>query len=247
MLRLLYRRVLHAIDNHGLRGAILRAIHRRPSGASIEPEPTRPEVSIHPFDLRHGADTSGYVPGEALDTGSAAGLYNTAYYGISPSTLIQAIAAIPIDRTHYTFVDLGCGKGRALLIAAQQRFKHVLGVELAPELAAIAQANARTHTNITIQTGDAATVTYPAGPLVVFAYHPFLAPLLRRVLTNLVRQSNHRDIYLLCANPTYTRVFRRFPTLQQQWSKNLALSAEDAAADRHGITAERYTLFHLSQ
>ncbi|ADW70654.1 class I SAM-dependent methyltransferase [Granulicella tundricola] len=241
-MRLLYRLLLHAIDNHGLRGTILRAI-RPPRQSTAAPEPSSPEV--HPFDQRHHTDTSGYVPGEALATGTPADLYNTAYYAISPSTLTQAIAALPISPTQYTFVDLGCGKGRALLIAAHQNFRHIAGIELSPTLAASARTNTTTHPNITIQTADAATVLYPPGPLVVFFYHPFLAPLLRKVLTNLTDQSNNRDIYLLSANPGYPKVFARFPMLEQQWTKDFTLSEEDASADRHGILFERYTLWHL--
>jgi SAM-dependent methyltransferase len=247
MLRLLYRRVLHAIDNHGLRGTILRVVRRRPSGSHIEPEPSRPEVTVHPFDLKYGTDTGGYVPGESLSTGSSADLYNTAYYGISPSTLTQAIATVPIDCSQYTFVDLGCGKGRALLIAAQQRFLKVVGVELSPALAETAQVNTRTHSTIDVRIGDAATFLYPAGPLVVFFYHPFLAPLLRKVLANLVRQASGREIYILCANGRYPGVFQRFPTLQKQWEYDFTLSDEDAAADRHGSTAEHYALWRILQ
>jgi SAM-dependent methyltransferase len=246
MVRLLYRRILHAIDNHGLRGAVLRIVHRRPAGASVEPGPERPEVEVHPFDLRYNTDTSGYVPGEALDTGSAAGLYNTAYYGISPSSLTQAIAALPIDPAQFTFVDLGCGKGRAVLVAAHEHFMRIVGVELAPDLAEVAQSNATSHTNIDIQVADASTFVYPQGALVVFLYHPFLDPLLRKVLANLVRQSAGRDIYVLGANVFSPRVFSKFPMVKRQWSNGFTLSDEDAAADRHGTKVERYTLWHIS-
>ena len=36
------------------------------------------------------------------------------------------------------FVDLGCGKGRAVFLAAAQKLKKVIGVELRKELADIA-------------------------------------------------------------------------------------------------------------
>ena len=43
--------------------------------------------TLHPFDREHGTDTGGYIPGEQLVSGQRSDFYNTAYYGISPSTL----------------------------------------------------------------------------------------------------------------------------------------------------------------
>src|SRR5689334_23652607 len=38
------------------------------------------------------------------------------------------------DLTLFTFVDIGSGKGRVLLMAAEYPFPHIIGVELLPEL-----------------------------------------------------------------------------------------------------------------
>ena len=199
----------------------------------------------HPFDVQHGTDTSGWIPGEALPSGSPADLYNTAYWAISPSTLRQALARLPLEPAGYTFVDLGCGKGRALLLAAEFGFGRVTGVELSPQLATIARANTVSHNNIDIEQGDAATFVYPPGPLLVFFYHPFLAPLQTRVLANLERQlrASPRPCYVLNANPGYPRVYARFQYLELVWNDLLALLPEDAAHDRHGVTREPYSLF----
>ncbi len=240
---LIYRRLLHAVDNYGAMGVLGRVLRGRPQ--AIEPA-ARPIPETHPFDLAYGTDTSGHIHGERLATGAASDLYNTAYWAISPSTLHQALAALPAEviPAGFTFVDLGCGKGRALLIAAQHGFGHVLGVELAPELAASARANTLACPAIEVRTQDAVTVEYPRTPLVVFLYHPFLAPVLRRVLRNLLAQrtASSGPLYLLFANPSYDRLLARFP-LDILWRQTFPLSAEDAAADRHGITEERYLLY----
>jgi SAM-dependent methyltransferase len=248
--RLLYRRLLHSLDNYGVRGLLCKPALPTPSPAYIPGAP-------HPFDLAHATDTSGHIPGEALATGSPADLYNTAYYAISPSTLRQALAALPFapvsstlaDFTlaDFTFVDLGCGKGRALLIAAQQGFGRVLGIELSPALAEIARSNASPHANIQIRIADASTIAYPQSPLLVFLYHPFLPPLLRRVLRNLLAQSAARPVYLLFANPPNPSLLNRFSSLVLEWSRDFDLSPEDHAADRHGIYFERYLLFKMAR
>ena len=233
----LFRRLLHTLDNHGLRGTLALLL-----GWNSNPPPRAP--TTHPFDLVHAVDTSGHIPGESLTTNSPADLYNTAYYAISPSTLTQALQRLPIDPALFTFVDLGCGKGRALLVAAQHGFLNLLGVELSPPLAAIARRNLP---HAQILTADAATVLYPSGPLLLFLYHPFLAPLLRRVLTNLLNQQHGRAIYLLYANPTYPRVFTRLKRFTLLWDLSFSFSPEDAAADRHHQTQERFTLYQLIQ
>ncbi len=236
----LYRRLLHALDNYGVRA--LRPPAPPASGSAYTPN------APHPFDLAHGVDTSGYIPGGSLETGCPADLYNTAYYAISPSTLIQALKACPVAPSEYTFLDLGCGKGRALLVAAEFGFAQSLGVEISPELATIAKANTASEPSIQVLVQNATSVRYPAGPRLIFLYHPFLGPVLRRTISNLLQQTagGFPSTYLLFANPSYDRLLARFPRLVPVWSRIFPLSEEDAAADRHGITEERYALYLLA-
>ena len=230
----LYRRLLHAVDNHGLRGMLPQPA----PNFNESPEP-------HPFDIAHGTDTSGHIDGEDL---TPANLHNTAYYGISPSALTRALELLPEPHSGFTFLDIGCGKGRALLVAAQFEFQQIVGVEISPELCRIAKSNTQTHPRIQIRQQDATDLTFPQAPLVIFLYHPFLAPVLRRVLANLERhhRANRLPTYLLYANNTYSKVFDRFPFLQQVWDYSISLSQEDAAADRHRITHERFTLYRAT-
>ena len=148
----------------------------------------------------------------------------------------------------FTFIDLGCGKGRALLAASDLGFSQILGIEISPRLATIARTNTARHPAVTVLTQDATTVVYPTAPLLIFLYHPFLAPVLRRTLTNLLRQTSGstRPIYILFANPSYDRLLNRFPRLTLLWTHTFPLSPEDASADRHGLTGERYTLYVLA-
>ena len=233
-MRRLYRRLLHAIDNHGLRGILPQPA----PNFNESPEP-------HPFDLAHGTETGGHIPGEAL---TPANLHNTAYYGISPSALTAALQFLPEPMSGFTFVDIGCGKGRALLVAAELNFARILGIEISSELCRIAESNCEHHPQIEIRQQDAANLTFPAAPLVVFLYHPFLAPVLRRVLTNLERhhRADQHPTYILYANCTYPNLLARYPFLEQVWDYSVPLSAEDAAADRHRITHERFTLYQTA-
>jgi SAM-dependent methyltransferase len=251
-MRKLLRAVVHTYANHGLLGTVYRLGHRLISG---RPDPdTEPQPGVHPFDLARGVDTGGYIPGKQLASalggrGAAAEFYNTAYYGIAPSTLRQALSLLPEPVDPFTFIDLGCGKGRGLLVAAELPFQALIGVELSPQLCAVAQKNLAADPRCSIVHQDAASYHYPATALVIYLYHPFLKPLLRRVLRNLDRQmrATARPLYLLYANPGYPEVLGHFKWLRQVWDYSVPLSAEDAAADRHGITHERYTLYRAER
>ena len=239
-----YRRLLHSIDNHGVNGTVLRAVDKLFGKEGRNEIRNRPAALVHPFDVQHGVDTSGYLPGEQLRSGSSADLYNTAYYGIAPSALTQALWLLPSGVDTYTFLDLGCGKGRALLVAAQFPFRQIEGIELSPELCRIATENVDADPRITVRQGDATDLGFPPTPLLVYLYHPFLAPALRKMLTNLECsfKQQPREIYLLRANPVYPKMMRSFRFLQPVWDYSFPLSEEDAAADRHGIRFERFTL-----
>ncbi len=239
----LVRKLVHAVDNYGFWGAMKRGL----TPASGEPEQSRVlvEGTANPFDDANGTETGGYIPGEQLATGARADFYSTAYYGITATTLRQAIEFLPESPKKFTFVDLGCGKGRALLVAGGFAFKQVIGVELAPELYEVAKKNTAPYERISVVLGDAASVVFPEGPLVVFLYHPFLAPVLQWVLRNLETQvkARRQKVYVLMANPSYPKVFARFPFLEPVWETRFGMSAEEAAVDRHGSVTERYVLY----
>ncbi len=91
------------------------------------------------------------------------------------------------DRPDATFVDLGCGKGRVLILAARRRFRRVVGVEIVPSLASTARWNVqrpdalrRSH-DIAVVEGDAGALPLPLGPLVLFLYNPFEASIVASV------------------------------------------------------------------
>jgi SAM-dependent methyltransferase len=238
------QRLFRSLRSHGLGGTFRRAFIKAPTvNAAQEPEP------VHPFDIHHGTDTGGYYSSADLQGKTLSIVYTTAYYGIAPSALAKALLDLKINYDEFTFADVGCGKGRAMLVAAQFPFHRLWGVEISPELCEIARANLALRTEWANRSSiiheDAAYVTFPQGPLLIFMFHPFLAPVLRRVLANLEAQlrKSPRTTYVLYArNPGYTEVLERFPFLQELSDTTHALSSEDAAVNRGG-PVERFTLY----
>jgi SAM-dependent methyltransferase len=180
---------------------------------SLVAAPTRPrdrlqltDFPIHPFDQAHGVDTSGLVPARHLITGHANDEHVTAYYGVAPSILRALIGhwretIPPHPISSYTFIDVGAGKGRGLLVASEFRFRKVVGIELNPSLAAIARQNVAHWTAshaedptsprlapIQIVEGDALDFDLPATPTLLFLFHPFEAPVLRQLLRRIETQ-----------------------------------------------------------
>ena len=104
---------------------------------------------------------------------------------------------------------MGCGKGRALLLASEYPFRNVVGVEFAPELAAVAERNLdvckirhRRCAEARIVCGDAAEYRFPAGNSLIFFYNPFKEEIMSKVLDNILTSTNPAvERYILYANP----------------------------------------------
>jgi hypothetical protein len=210
---------------------------------------------IHPFDRLYRTDTGGLIPGAQLASGHANDAHITAYYAIAPSILDTLIdlwlgthPAYPID--HYTLLDVGAGKGRAILTAAQHPFHQVIGVELNPALAAIARANIRAFTQspaasplapVTLLEADALEVPLPSTPTVVTLFHPFEAPVLRRFIARLeqhfVERPNQLDI--LYINAEHATVLDRNPAFIRLFNGMVPMSSEDHLADLAEIAEQR--------
>ena len=131
---------------------------------------------------------------------------------IQPSQTNESAAVIK-GLENFTFVDLGSGKGRVLLMAAPYGFKKIFGVEYMPEWHHVAEENIRKFVaehkiDAAIQTlcMDARDFDFPAGPLVVYLFNPFPEPILAAVLERL-RES-------LLKNPRPLIVAYRYPELE---------------------------------
>jgi SAM-dependent methyltransferase len=111
-----------------------------------------------------------------------------------------------IDKRTATFIDVGCGKGIALLVASQYAFAKIIGVEFSSDLAEVARKNVRNYRgprvtrNIDVHCMDATDFEFPAGPLLVYFFNPFDKPVMERVLQNLTASLNSspREAIVIC-------------------------------------------------
>lgn len=167
------------------------------------------------WDARFHVDTAGSIQLDSLDVIGPNAAKGNECVCTSPKTmdfiLDQAADAI----AGRTFIDIGCGKGRTLLLASRHPFGRVIGVEFARELCAIARANAaafddpaRQCREIEVIEADATTYAFPDGPLFVYFYNPFSKDLFDIVIANLQDSlaANPRDCLLVYGSSSHNAI-----------------------------------------
>lgn len=160
------------------------------------------------FDKEHGVTTHAVTLLSQLDDrrGAEAYAHATHYEAVPVGDLRKMLACVPDEFVRdATFVDIGAGMGRAILIASEYPFKQIVGIELSPALFEIARENvARAHDlrtrcrDIRLLRGDARKRRFPSGNLVIFLFNPFDAAALRTTLERIVASRAARDaVYVL--------------------------------------------------
>lgn len=147
------------------------------------------------------------------------------YSSIRFLDLRRALHRLSIREGEDVFLDLGCGAGRAMLMAAAYPFRRVLGVEISPFLAAHAIRQTRRLSSrmrcpdIQVQCGDARVYRIPGDVTVIFLYNPFKGRLLEAVMENIADslQAKPRDVTILYATPAHLeKVAASYPWLRKR-------------------------------
>jgi SAM-dependent methyltransferase len=206
----------------------------------LEQSKYRSYLASHPFDERFGVETSGLI--YELHSGHQHDMYNNGYFAVAPSVFDAVMERmrerLHVDYRRFSFVDIGSGKGRALLLASSYPFREIIGVELSPELERVARTNIARYTGprpqapITSIQGDAADFEWPPGPLVVYLWNSFTEPVMERVFCNLEASLAHspRELYMVYIHPELESLLSRLPWLVRLWQDEIAISEEDYAA-----------------
>jgi hypothetical protein len=162
------------------------------------------------FDRRFGTDTAGLVPLERLTVDSPNAASATHYQPIGRRYFLRMLNTVQLPPDSFVFVDLGSGKGRALLYADAFAFRRIVGVEFALELHRTAEQNISRYLERSGRTArfelhhaDADCFTLPDEPLALFLYNPFGEEVLARVIVRLTES--------LALHPRPVAVFYRTP------------------------------------
>ena len=177
----------------------------------------------HPFDLRYGTDTSGIIKPGALDIPDDKVEHAVQYQTAIVDVFLDILNSLSISYEEFIFVDMGSGKGRALLLASQYPFKGIIGVELSENLHRIACRNIQIFKDEGQQCNkiqslclDVADYEIPKEKIVFYLFNPFDGHIMRSLLLN-IEDSIHRyprDIYIAYLKPLHRDVFDRSAFLQ---------------------------------
>ena len=199
------------------------------------PERRRQRYGDAEYDWDHHVNTTS----AAVDwRNRLLGVFHSPYQPTEPDLFREMLEAFRqqshSDFHDFIFVDLGSGKGRTLLMAADYPFRRIVGVELLASLHQIAQQNLRDYKSASQKCfaleaicADATAYEFPDDPLVVYLFNPFPESGMRQVIANLERslRAHPRAVYVLYHNPL----------LEYTLSENAAL--------RKILGAPQYSLF----
>jgi SAM-dependent methyltransferase len=175
--------------------------------------PFTPQGKEMRYDRRLSIDTSGFVDPDKLGVAEGEG---RAYMGTPPAIAAFLIGKIAQYARDSTFVDIGSGKGRVLLVASRFAFRRVVGFEHSAQMNEIAAANVRQFAKhyprmapVEIVSGDATRLPLPAGPLVIFLFNPFGAALMRDFAASIKTSYEHspRKIIVIYYNAIFAEEF----------------------------------------
>jgi hypothetical protein len=206
------------------------------------------------YDWEHSVDTtrSNVGFGTQFFTGIAA----RPYFATEPWLFEQIMEALALSiqqsaGSHrivaqaglqdFTFIDLGSGKGRVLLMASNYSFKKIIGVEFMPELHRAAQENIAGFSNacqrcrqIETLCMDARDFQFPLEPLVVYLFNPFSESTFAQVLEDLRRsvEQTPRPVYIAYRFTEFENLLAR-----ADWLEKVAVSEQWAVYwNRRGRT-----------
>lgn len=171
---------------------------------------------LHPFDIKYGTDTSGIIKPEALDIPDDKIMHAVRYQTAIVDVFFDALKSLPIDFEEFLFVDLGSGKGRALLLASEYPFKAIWGVELSLSLQAIANRNIQIYKSESqrchlVQSicEDVTKFQIPKEKIVFYLFNPFDDHVMCTVARNIEDslQEYFRDIYIVYLKPVHRNIF----------------------------------------
>ena len=173
------------------------------------------------FDAEFGVTTEatiflGELDPEALGPSIE---YATHYDATPPDDFERLIAVTTIAPEGAAFVDLGCGLGRVVLLAARLPFRQVVGVEFSPALCEVARENVqrfgaanRRCRDARIVCTDARDYRLPRGAAIVYLFNPFVGPVFAAVVERLAQHDG--DLNLIYHTPLERKLLDEHPAFE---------------------------------
>jgi SAM-dependent methyltransferase len=157
------------------------------------------------------------------------GMFHSPYQPTDPALFREMLANMlqanpKINLGEFTFIDIGSGKGRVLLMAADYPFRRILGIELMPELHRVAKENIAKYKSDSQQCfaidciqGDASEFIFPPEQTVLYLFNPLPESGLAKMISNLEHSLEQypRAVFVLYHNPLLGRVLTQSGALKK--------------------------------
>jgi SAM-dependent methyltransferase len=200
------------------------------------------EERVEAFDAPFGTDTA--APFFGRDRKPA-----THFYVATTASLIYEILnSLGLQPDTFAFVDMGSGKGRALLVASEFAFAKIVGIELSPHLHHIAEENIKRYspasqqcTTFQLHCMNVVDYVYGPEPLVLFLFDPFGRETFCSVVANLEAslRAKPREAFVVYIYPQFEDVLQSSRILRKvreggpqwrPWSRYVVYAASAAAS-----------------
>jgi precorrin-6B methylase 2 len=205
----------------------------------------RSKIADSNYDRRNSTDTARRIANEKLEMSDPeAQSHATCYRTASERFIGYLISHLGINYPEYDFVDIGCGKGRVLLVASKFPFRSIYGIELSQAAFEIAEKNIRTYRcadqkcfNIHIRNVDARSFEPYVANTVYYFLEPFDTVILTAVLAKLSSKmrGHGKIIYVVCIWSDLAAVIKLFEMLGFQTIRTQKML----------ITSLNYAIFSL--
>jgi hypothetical protein len=185
------------------------------------PEQRRRRYGDVEYDWDHGVNTTSAT---VSWRDRLLGVLHSPYQPTEPALFQEMLDALTIEFSKFTFIDLGSGKGRTLLMASDYPFHRIVGVELLPELNRAACENLKNYCKPSQKCfqlesicADARDFEFPADPIVLYLFNPLPESGLIDVIRNLEKslRDRPRSIFVLYHNPLLEQVLSRSTLLKK--------------------------------
>jgi SAM-dependent methyltransferase len=139
----------------------------------------------------------------------------TIYMPVNYYVIERLMREIVKYESNKTFLDVGCGKGRAMIVAAAYGFEQITGIDFSKEfcedteatIQLYSQKNSTAHFKV-INT-DAYYFEIPKDITTIFFFNPFDGFIMNEVVSNIIKSRNRcfRTIRVMYANPQHKSIF----------------------------------------
>ncbi len=165
-------------------------------------------------EKKYGIDTTGTdeltsLEKKGIDT-SHATIYMPASYDLMEE-IFSKLQPEPLNH----FLDIGCGKGRAMVVAAHYNFKKISGIDFSKDLCLAAKENMEKIKDkfpflvYQVINNDAFYYEIPKDVDCILLFNPFDETIMSGVLKNIekCRKASNKPIFIIYLNPMHKHLF----------------------------------------